>query len=273
MSGFLGIVVLILKGIFVGFGAILPGLSGGSLCVAFGMYEPVINMLSSPIIELKQNGKKLVFFIFGAALGFVGLSGLAGFLMEKNAFAVICVSAGFILGTFPRLLADAGLYVKKPSYIPLISGFVTVMALLIVLKFCGGVQVSPDFFGFFLCGVLWALSFIVPGLCSSSFILFIGLYEQMEKGIATLDMHTVIPLGLGAIVCLLLLSKPVGNAYKKWRTPLSYAIIGVMLAGTAGVFFSPEMPSGALADAGDVVSAFLYVALGTVSSYFMSKII
>ena len=31
-----------LEGIIVGFGAIMPGLSGGTLCVAFGMYLPLI---------------------------------------------------------------------------------------------------------------------------------------------------------------------------------------------------------------------------------------
>lgn len=37
----------LLEGVVVGFGAILPGISGGTLCVAFGMYRPLIETLSS----------------------------------------------------------------------------------------------------------------------------------------------------------------------------------------------------------------------------------
>ena len=32
-------ILLVLKGVLVGFGEILPGVSGGALCVAFGMYN------------------------------------------------------------------------------------------------------------------------------------------------------------------------------------------------------------------------------------------
>ena len=31
-------ILWVLEGIIVGFGAIMPGISGGTLCVAFGMY-------------------------------------------------------------------------------------------------------------------------------------------------------------------------------------------------------------------------------------------
>ena len=39
------LLLLLFKGMLVGFGAILPGVSGGTLCAAFGMYEPVMNLM------------------------------------------------------------------------------------------------------------------------------------------------------------------------------------------------------------------------------------
>ena len=35
-----------LQGALIGTGAILPGISGGVLCVAFGIYEPMMAFLS-----------------------------------------------------------------------------------------------------------------------------------------------------------------------------------------------------------------------------------
>ena len=74
-------ILLVLKGVLVGFGAILPGVSGGALCVAFGMYNPIINLLSRTFKALKTDGVRLCFFVLGGLIGFVGLSGIASWLM------------------------------------------------------------------------------------------------------------------------------------------------------------------------------------------------
>lgn len=66
-----------LEGIIVGFGAIMPGLSGGTLCVAFGMYLPLIWVISHPKENIIKYGKMLAVFGMGAAVGFLGLSGFA----------------------------------------------------------------------------------------------------------------------------------------------------------------------------------------------------
>ena len=42
-------IVKIVFGALVGGGAILPGVSGGVLCVAFGIYRPMMELLSHPL--------------------------------------------------------------------------------------------------------------------------------------------------------------------------------------------------------------------------------
>ena len=100
-------ILWILQGVLVGFGAILPGVSGGTLCVAFGMYKPLISVLSEPGKNLKRYWKMLLVFVLGGAIGFIGLSGLADFLMAQNSTAVICAFVGFMIGTYPGLWSDA----------------------------------------------------------------------------------------------------------------------------------------------------------------------
>ncbi len=60
------------EGILVGFGAIVPGISGGTLCAAFGMYRPIIELVSHPYHNLKRYGFMLGVFIQGGAVGFIG---------------------------------------------------------------------------------------------------------------------------------------------------------------------------------------------------------
>ena len=65
-----------IQGAIIGVGAILPGVSGGVLCVAFGLYEPLMELLTTPKKALKENHRMFVPFIVGWALGFVLLAKL-----------------------------------------------------------------------------------------------------------------------------------------------------------------------------------------------------
>ena len=44
------------QGAIVGIGAILPGVSGGVLCAAFGLYEPMMELLTEPKKHIKKRG-------------------------------------------------------------------------------------------------------------------------------------------------------------------------------------------------------------------------
>ena len=46
--GILHLILRVLQGILIGVGAVLPGISGGVLCVVFGIYKPVMELLGRP---------------------------------------------------------------------------------------------------------------------------------------------------------------------------------------------------------------------------------
>ncbi len=263
-------ILLILKGIVVGFGAIMPGISGGTLCVAFGMYKPILNVLSHPFKTLKTDGVRLFFFILGGGLGFIGLSGLAGMLMAANSFAVTCAFIGFILGTLPDLWKDAGSGEKrKPSaYISAVLGFGTLLTALLLLRSGGGFYIEPGFGGFFLCGILWGLSFVVPGLSSSTLLIFFGLYQPMLEGISRLSIPVLLPLAIGVGVCLLLLPKGVNALFEKFRSQCSHAILGIVIASMAAV-----LPVELFESISNIFFGILYVAGGFLVSYFAGRYI
>lgn len=262
------LIVLLFKGALVGFGAIMPGISGGTLCVAFGMYQPIMNLLSHPFKELRKNGVNLFFFILGGGLGFIGLSGLAALLLEKDSTAMICAFIGFIIGTIPDLWHDAGKQGRKnSSYVSMAVGFAILLAILLSVKNASGITVNPDIWGFLICGVLWGLSFVVPGLSSSTLIIFIGLYQPMLDGISSLSMKVLIPLAIGAGACLLALPRVVNMAFDKWYSQLSHAIIGIVIASTVTI-----VPTEMFASAKSILLGVMYIVIGAVVSFFLTKL-
>ena len=40
------------QGALIGLGAVLPGVSGGVLCVVFGVYRPLMRLLADPLHRL-----------------------------------------------------------------------------------------------------------------------------------------------------------------------------------------------------------------------------
>lgn len=255
----------LIEGIVVGFGAILPGISGGTLCVAFGMYRPIIETMSSLKTGLMKHGVKLLIFAIGIAAGFMGLSGVAAYFLERNTALVTCVFVGFILGTIPGLWKDAGNQGRnKRSYLTVGICFIVMLGVLYYLKNGVAITVHPGFAAYILCGILWGFSFIIPGLSSSSLLLFFGLYQPMLEGISQFDLRVLFPMGIGLLACVLILAKIVGIAYEKHYNIVSHGVLGIILATTVMI-----MP----ASDGTVKNLFLYLTFlygGALLSYWLT---
>lgn len=260
-------IIWFLEGAVVGFGAIMPGINGGALCVAFGMYQPLIGILSDPKENIRKHWKMICVFVIGGGAGFIGLSGLAAWLMARNSQAVTCAFVGFILGTLPELWKDAGKEGRKyPSIVAMLGGFGAMLGLLILLKGSAAFVIQANIWGFFLCGILWGLSFVVPGLSSSTLLLFFGLYQPMLDGIARLSPGVILPLAAGAFLCLLILSKAVNAAFQKYNSVISHCILGIVVATT--VMIVPSFPE----DGREVLLYIACIVGGSIASYFLSTV-
>lgn len=263
----LKILLWLLEGVVVGFGAILPGISGGTLCVAFGMYRPIIDTLAHVRSGLRRYGVMLLCFFAGVLVGFVGLSGLAAWTLERDTALVTCVFIGFIFGTFPELWQDAGTQGRTGRGIAaMILGFAVMIALLWTLKNTASVTVPPGLTGFLLCGILWGLSFIVPGLSSSSLLLFFGLYQPMLAGIASFDLAVLVPLAVGMALCVLLLSRVIERTYRKHFSIASHGILGIVAA--TAVMILPQWDGSARM----ILTGLLAILVGGALSYGFSRL-
>ena len=268
MNRFIDPILLVFKGVLVGFGAILPGVSGGALCAAFGMYNPIINLLSHPFKALKTDGVRLGFFVLGGAIGFIGLSGLASWLMGMNSNAVTCAFVGFILGTLPDLWRDAGARERKgASYVAMAVGFLALTGVLLLFRHAAGIEIAPGVPGYFFCGIMWGLSFVVPGLSSSTLLIFFGLYQPMLDGISTLSMPVLIPLAAGAALCLLLLPRLVNAAFNRWHSVLSHALIGIVAASMVLV-----IPTDFASSASNALTCAACIVGGCAISLMVSRV-
>ena len=260
-------ILWVLEGIIVGFGAIMPGISGGTLCVAFGMYKLLMGVLSTPRTALKTYWRMLLPFVLGCAVGFVGLSGLASMLMEANSTVLVCLFIGLILGTVPGMWRDAGKTRRTAgSFLALGLGFALMLGVLILLKQNSLVTIEPGIWSFLFCGILWGISFVVPGLSSSTLLLFFGLYQPMLEGISRLSLPVILPLAAGMALVILTLPKGVNFLFHRYDSVCSHAILGVVLATLVMIF--PPFPAQGLGR----LSYIGCIAIGAVASFFLERL-
>ena len=229
----LQIILWIVQGFLIGIGAILPGVSGGTLCYAFGIYNHLLEVLSTPIKGIKKHWFMLIFIGIGGLLGFIGFSGITAALLAWNEPVVLCVFVGLIIGTIPELWRDSGAQGRnKFSILSLIVSFVAIAALFYLCENVWSILIPATIPGFALCGVIWGLSFIVPGFSSSTLLLFFGIYETMSDGISKLRPTVILPLGIAMLATLLLLSKVMKLVFDKFHSIASHCIMGFVLATT-----------------------------------------
>ena len=142
----------ILQGTFVGLGAVLPGISGGVLCVIFGIYKTIMEFLADPFRKFKTHFPKLLPFGIGTVIGFLGIAKLLAFLLEKYEAPSVCLFIGLIVGMLPSLFRGAGEQGRnKKSYLSLCIAMIMIFALLISLKILS-VEITPNFVWYLFCG-------------------------------------------------------------------------------------------------------------------------
>ncbi len=229
MSNFL---LRVLQGTLIGLGAVLPGISGGVLCVIFGVYTIIMEFLADPFRKLKSHFPKLLPLGIGGVIGFLGVAKLLGFVLERYENPSVCLFIGLIVGMLPSLYKEAGEQGRtKKSYVSLGIAMVLVFALLISLKVLE-VEIVPNFGWYIFCGACLALSVIAPGMSFSTTLMPLGLYEPFVAGIGDLNFSVLIPGGIGAVATVLLFAKAVDTLFKKHYSVAFHAIVGVVIAAT-----------------------------------------
>jgi len=272
--------IRLVKGMLVGIGFILPGLSGGVLAVIFGIYDPLIRFLAN----IRQKFiKNILYFLpvaIGAGIGIVLFAVVVEKAFGKYAAQFVCLFIGFVAGTFPSLYKTAGKDGRKASDIwILIASTLTIFLLMVI----GGKQlteVMPNILVWLGSGLLMGLGLIVPGMSPSNFLIYFGLYDKMAIGIKDFDFGVIIPLIIGFILCVLLFAKVASYLFKRYYSGMYHFILGMVIGSSLAIFPTVVFPAftgeqlsiAGLSFGGALLFCAVLFMAGTLASYLFSKV-
>ena len=250
-------------GIGIGTGAAIPGVSGAAIAVIFRVYEDIIGAVNSFRKRFGWAISILLPILLGIAIAVVVCIILFSYAFEHLVFILMCVFAGFLLGSFPGITDEVkGEKLNKKYVILMIIGGLFVVGLGIASVFSGlNVQALFDEMPWWLyiilipVGTVAAVALTVPGLSGSLILLIIGFYKPLvtstkdwAKELLTGNFTHTLPLFLmllcfavGCLIGVVVVSKVMNILLKKFRFETFFTIIGFIAGSVFVLFFNHEI--------------------------------
>lgn len=253
----------LVAGLAIGAGAAIPGVSGAAIAVIFHVYEDIIGAVNNFRKKFGWAIKVLIPILLGILIAVVACIIIFSYAFEYLMFVLICVFAGFLIGSFPGITDEVkGTKVNKKYGLLIALGALFVIGLGVLNVIAGLNDFSVE--SLFLPQPAWwlylvlipvgavaAVALTVPGLSGSLILLILGFYRPLVdnvKGWASEMIkqgdfsHTGALFGVlgcfavGCLIGVVLVSKIMNILLKKWRKETFFAIIG-FISGSIIVLF------------------------------------
>ena len=237
--------VLILKGIIVGLGKIIPGVSGAMLAITLDIYDKCIETISNFTKKIKENIYFLGYIGIGIILSIGIFSNVVIYLLDNYFFVTMCLFIGLIVGGFPKIYRESQINVKKWQHILLVLLSFLLIIFMNNMNPEHVVKTEAKFFTLILIGFVEAFAMIVPGISGTALLILLGYYEMVMFRFSQIfnimdllgTIKFFIPFGLGMLIGVLVMSKLINHCFKKFREQTYSVIIGLIISSIYILFF------------------------------------
>lgn len=250
---------LVLQGMAVGIANIIPGVSGGTMMVAMGLYDKLIHSITHLKSEFKQSLKLLIPIFAGAGLAIIVLSRIFEYLLEVHPIPTNFAFCGLIAGSLPFIVKKVkGHKVTVSKIIPFLV-FFAIVILMAVMGETSGAAADVSFsiinvIKLFGVGVIAAATMVVPGVSGSMMLMLLGYYDTILATINDcidaligLDMPALlqaigvlVPFGIGVVIGIFLIAKIIEFIFSKAEVHAYYAIIGLIVASPIAILINVD---------------------------------
>lgn len=287
-----------LVGLGIGAGAIIPGISGATIALVFKCYKKIVNGVSKLLSkEFLKNLLILLPFGIGVVVAVIALIKPFQLAFEYCMFAIVCLFAAFIIGSFPGIIDNVrGKKITKINIVVLIIAFL-VAASIGIMSVCFNLnQVVEKLFAetpFYLylillgLGIVCASGLTVPGFSASMLLLVVGFYKPILN-LIHIDAIKENPgrfFGLlgtfagGVVIGFFLFSYLMSYFLEKHAQSTHYTIIGFVSGSLIAIFVNSDMFSyinGLSSKEGvlkylDWILAPFFIIIGITLAYLLVK--
>lgn len=242
---------LILKGFIIGSSMSVPGVSGGTMAIILGIYDRMIQAVSSFFKDIKGNMLFLLKVAVGGVLGIGSLSFVIQWLLEKIPIPVSFFFVGAVVGGIPIIGKkifenESEKKLKAKQVICFLAGFAMVIAISFLPK--GLMQVRMDLsvealIFWAITGVVVALALVLPGISTSHMLLVLGLYQTTLAAISEFDIAFLMCLAVSIVIGVFLTTKPLEWLMNTYTSATYSGILGFVIGSLSAIFKEIVLPA------------------------------
>ena len=288
-------VAAVILGVFIGLAVIIPGVSGSTIAIIFGLYTGMLYAFGNILTDFRRCFAFLLPIGIGVVVGFAG-----GFLIiqkffEPYIFRVICLFVGLMIGATPALTAEIKGTKVTPLRVILFCVGVAIPVAIGVLSILlsSGTSASGGAFeviepwriaAYFPLGFIVSVTQIVPGLSATAILMAFGQFAPILDSLHLdyllnnpLAILLFASLGIGFVCGIVVVSRIFSAILKKHKTTAFFAVIGLSFGSIASMFINTDVFAvyGEWAKSGiplpTVLIAAALLALGFALSFFLTR--
>lgn len=243
----------VLGGILMGLANLVPGISGGTMLLAAGIYPRFIEALADLSALRFRKSSMLVLVLVTAAAATAILLG-AGSVKDavvEHRWAMYSLFIGLTLGGVPVLWQMA-----RPASNAFWAGMLAGLLVMAALAWSqvGGASSGESREGMmlmFVAGVLGASAMILPGVSGGYLLLVLGVYVPVLSAIDSLKealqandlgsasdpiLGVVLPVGIGVALGVLLISNLIKTVLERFEQPTLGVLMGLLVGAIFGLW-------------------------------------
>ncbi len=171
--------MLFIKGLIVGIGKIIPGVSGALLAINLGVYERLIKAVTNFFDDYKNNFKFILIFGLGMIISIVFGSKIIIYLFNNYKFITLSFFLGLIIG---------GTYIFSKEIRYNIKNIIIILIMLIIFLllclFPINFKLTNFLIIYFISGYIEIFASIIPGISATALLMMLGIYDKVLLMIA-----------------------------------------------------------------------------------------
>lgn len=275
----MGAILLLLKGFIMGIANIIPGVSGGTLAIILGIYEKLIDVLSSFWKNFKKNLLFILPLLVGMGIALIAGSFIIDWGLDNFPIATTMFFVGLVIGGIPFIYIKVH---KKYSFLN-VSIFIIIFALVILISVITmEKEVSLANLNFleivklFIVGMVAAATMIIPGISGSLVMMNLGYYEPIIEAIKDLTKFSqighniciLLPFGIGVLVGLFLIAKLIKYLLKRFPIQSYFGILAFVVASIVCIIIRMDKSDFKI---GEFLLGILLMCMGMFITFILGK--
>lgn len=240
-----------LAGMMMGMANLVPGISGGTMLVACGVYTRFIDAVSDATrLKFRRDSVLLLgVIVLGAAISIGGLARFIHWALVEHRWVMFSLFIGLTLGGAP-IIWKLAKPVRRDVWAGVVAGAAVMAALVFIQESGGG--------GGSLRGPAWLLvggaagagAMILPGISGAFLLLLLGQYETIIGAIKDAmsaawkldvpgvwaELDVIIPVGIGVLLGIAGVANLLKWVMHRYERPTLGVLLGLLIAAPAGLY-------------------------------------